>query len=653
MDFPLMSQSFHTGGDLDAYRTLGAHPAWEDGREGYVFRTWAPGAKWVEVIGEWNGWQGQPLYKNASGVWSGFCPGACKGQMYKFRITGADGVSRDKADPYAFRSELRPGTASVLWDLAEVHIRDEGWMSGRDKCYDRPLNIYELHAGSWRRNADGSWLNYAQLADQLVPYLKEMNFNFVELLPLSEHPFDGSWGYQTSGYFSLTSRYGTPAQFGYFVEKCHQNGIGVIMDFVPVHFVPDGYALCEYDGTALYEYDSDVGHSEWGSRNFNFYRGEVRSFLASAAAFWLDVYHCDGIRMDAICNAIYWQGDPVRGVNRGGVEFLQQMNQALHKRWPAAILVAEDSSNYLKVTAPVAYGGLGFDYKWDMGWMHDTLDYFATPFGERAAHYHKLTFSMQYFHNELYLPAFSHDEVVHGKKTIIDKMWGSYEEKFAQVRLLYLYMFTHPGKKLNFMGGEIAQWREWDEEKALDECLLAYPLHDAFRRYFSALGAIYTQQPALYQGEYDTSRFQWLVSDDRAQGVYAYLRRDEGQDLLVVLNTQDKDWEEYRIGVPYPCVARPLIASQDQQWGGTAGPLPGPVQSQPEGWGLSPAGWRWTCLPWAGWSLCWRDDAGLCPAPRRLLKKAGENFWTKKQGAPLRGTPRGGAPCFFAAGMCG
>ena len=314
----------------------------------------------------------------------------------------------------------------------------------------------------------------------------------------------------------------------------------------------------------------------------------MRSFLASAAAFWLDVYHCDGIRMDAICNAIYWQGDPVRGVNRGGVEFLQQMNQALHKRWPAAILVAEDSSNYLKVTAPVAYGGLGFDYKWDMGWMHDTLDYFATPFGERAAHYHKLTFSMQYFHNELYLPAFSHDEVVHGKKTIIDKMWGSYEEKFAQVRLLYLYMFTHPGKKLNFMGGEIAQWREWDEEKALDECLLAYPLHDAFRRYFSALGAIYTQQPALYQGEYDTSRFQWLVSDDRAQGVYAYLRRDEGQDLLVVLNTQDKDWEEYRIGVPYPCVARPLIASQDQQWGGTAGPLPGPVQSQPEGWGTFP-----------------------------------------------------------------
>ncbi len=588
MDFPLMSQSFHTGGDLDAYRTLGAHPAYEDGREGYVFRTWAPGAKWVEVIGEWNGWNGQPLSKNASGVWSGFCPGACKGQMYKYRITGTDGVSRDKADPYAFRSELRPGTASVLWDLAEVYIRDEGWMSGRDKGYDRPLNIYELHAGSWRRHPDGSWLNYAQLVDRLVPYLKEMNFNFVELLPLSEHPFDGSWGYQTSGYFSLTSRYGTPAQFGYFVEKCHQNGIGVIMDFVPVHFVPDGYALCQYDGTALYEYDSDVGHSEWGSRNFNFYRGEVRSFLASAAAFWLDVYHCDGIRMDAICNAIYWQGDPARGVNQGGVQFLQQMNQALHKRWPAAILVAEDSSNYLKVTAPVAYNGLGFDYKWDMGWMHDTLDYFATPFGERAAQYHKLTFSMHYFHNELYMPAFSHDEVVHGKKTIIDKLWGTYEEKFAQARLLYLYMFTHPGKKLNFMGGEIAQWREWDEEKALDECLLQYPLHDAFRRYFSALGAMYSQQPALHQGEYDTARFQWLVNDDPAQGVYAYLRRGEGQDVLVVLNTQDKDWADYRIGVPYPCVARPLLSSQDQQWGGTAGPLPGPVQSQPEGWGAFP-----------------------------------------------------------------
>lgn len=578
MEFPLLDQSFHLGGCLDAYRLLGAHPAWENGRSGYAFRTWAPGAVRVEVIGEWNGWAGQPLSRDSAGVWSGFAPGASEGQMYKFRLLGADGETRDKADPYAFCSEVRPGTASVLCDLSHFTIHDEGWRAERDKGYNRPLNIYEMHAGSWRRRADGSWLNYAELADELVPYLKEMHFNCVELLPLTEHPFDGSWGYQVSGYFSLTSRYGTPEQFAYFVEKCHQNGIGVLMDFVPVHFVADGFSLARYDGTALYEYDSDVGHSEWGSCNFNFYRGEVRSFLSSAAAFWLDVFHCDGIRMDAICNAIYWQGKAERGVNSGGVTFLQQMNEALHRRWPSAILVAEDSSNFLKVTAPVAYEGLGFDYKWDMGWMHDTLDYFATPFSERPQHYHKLTFSMHYFYNELYLPAFSHDEVVHGKKTIIDKLWGTYEEKFAQLRLLYLYMYTHPGKKLNFMGGELAQWREWNEAQPLDECLLAYPAHEAFLRYFAELCRLYENLPALYDGEYDPARFEWIVSGAVAEGVYAFKRSHIQGDVLVVLNTQDKPWPAYPIGLEFSCTAHPLLASEDARWAGAAC-LPAPAHT--------------------------------------------------------------------------
>lgn len=324
---------------------------------------------------------GEPMWREASGVWSSFSPSARQGQMYKYRITGADGWPRDKADPYAFRSELRPGTASILWDLSRLSFSDSVWIAGRTKRYNEPMNIYELHAGSWRRDEDGEWLDYAQLADQLIPYLKEMGFNYVELLPLSEYPFDGSWGYQVSGYFSLTSRYGTPEQFAYFVDQCHQNGIGVIMDFVPVHFAMDAFSLCRFDGMPLYEYDSDAGQSEWGSVNFNFFRGEVRSFLSSAAAFWMDKYHCDGIRMDAISNAIYWQGDEARGVNEGGVKFLRQMNRGLHRKFPKALLIAEDSSHYPKVTAPVTHGGLGFDYKWDMGWMHDTLDYFATPSG--------------------------------------------------------------------------------------------------------------------------------------------------------------------------------------------------------------------------------------------------------------------------------
>lgn len=568
MRFSKLPQEFHLGLYLNAYQLLGAHPASEKGIKGFSFRTWAPQAEYVEVIGEWNDWKGEPLKKDEAGVWSCFSKQAKAGQMYKYKITGADGIIRDKADPYAFRSELRPGTASVLWDISKLSFSDKKWCAGRSKRYNEPFNIYEMHAGSWRRKENGEWLNYAELADELIPYLKEMHFNFVELLPLSEYPFDGSWGYQVSGYFSLTSRYGTPEQFAYFVNECHKNNIGVIMDFVPVHFVPDDFSLREYDGTALYEYDSDVGQSEWGSANFNFYRGEVRSFLSSAAAFWLEVYHCDGIRMDAISNAIYWQGDAGRGVNQGGVEFLQQMNLGLHKRFPEAVIIAEDSTNFLKVTAPVEYDGLGFDYKWDMGWMHDTLDYFATPFGERAMHAGKLTFSMQYFYNELYMPAFSHDENVHGKKTIIDKLWGTYEEKFAQARLLYLYMFTHPGKKLNFMGGELAQWREWDEGRSIDEELLKYPTHDAFHRYFAALGEMYQKEAALHENEYHPEYFRWIANGNDGDGVFAFLRKCETGDLLVVLNTMNRPQQKYKIALPYDCKAVPVISSDEPRWDG-------------------------------------------------------------------------------------
>ncbi|MGN0662036.1 MAG: alpha-amylase family glycosyl hydrolase, partial [Faecalibacterium sp.] len=435
MNYPAIPREFFTGECFDAYRFLGAHPCAGPQREaGWLFRVWAPGASAVEVCGGFDGWgPGIPMTRDTSGVWSVFSADLAEGDLYKYRVHGKDGSVVLHSDPYAFAAELRPGTASRLTKL-EFRFDDDAWMQTRDKCRNRPLNIYELHAGSWKhrpgsRSEDGSdgWYTYDELARELIPWLLEHHYTHVELLPLAEHPFDGSWGYQTTGYFAVTSRYGTPAQFAAFVNACHRMGIGVLMDFVPVHFAPNADGLARFDGTCLYEYDSDVGHSEWGTCNFNYYRHEVCSFLNSAAALWMDVYHCDGIRMDAVSRALYWQGDPNRGVNEGAVKFLRQLNHGLNKRWPTGIYTAEDSTNFLKVTAPTRYDGVGFDYKWDMGWMHDTLDYFATPFGERPEHYGKLTWSMHYFYNELYLLSFSHDEVVHGKKTIIDKLWGTYD----------------------------------------------------------------------------------------------------------------------------------------------------------------------------------------------------------------------------------
>ena len=565
MTWTMLPQEYHTGACFDLYRHLGAHPC----KGGWSFRIWAPGALDVQLEGDFNGWQGAPMSRDNAGVWS--CTAKAKeGQLYKFRVLGPDGCWTEHSDPCALAAELRPGTASRLFDLSclEAQFTDGVWMAGQDKHYDRPMNIYEMHAGSWKRKPDGSWYDYEELAQELIPWLVEHQYTHVELLPLAEHPFDGSWGYQNTGYFAPTSRYGTPVQFARFVNACHLAGIGVLMDFVPVHFAKNADGLARLDGTFLYEYDSDVGQSEWGTCNFNFYRGEVRSFLNSAAAIWLDLYHCDGIRMDAISRALYWLGDPSRGVNQGAVQFLQNMNQGLHQRFPSAILTAEDSTNFLKVTAPVEYDGLGFDYKWDMGWMHDTLDFFATPFDQRRDAYHKLTFSMSYFYNELYLLSLSHDEMVHGKKTVIDKLWGTYEEKFAQARLLYFYMLTHPGKKLNFMGSELAHFREWDEERELDWMLLRYPLHDAFHKYIAALNGLYHAEPALYEGEYNAACFEWVACQSRDEGIYAYLRKGRGGPLLAVMNTQPKAYLKYPLYLTEGCTARMLFSTDLQQWGG-------------------------------------------------------------------------------------
>lgn len=532
-------QEFFDGQAFDAYTYFGAHE--EEGK--IVFRTYAPNAKKVTVFGEFNHWTEEDMIPlGQSGVYEFKSETAQFGMMYKYVIYAQGGWKTEHCDPYGFGMELRPNSASYIVDLSEYQFHDEKWMKSRDKNYNKPLNIYEVHLGSWKKKGSEaeSWYRYDEIAEELALYAKKNGYTHIEFLPLSEHPADCSWGYQNTGYYSPTSRYGTAKDLMKLVDICHQNGIGVIMDFVPIHFAIDYYGLAQFDGTELYEYvQSDVTDSEWGTRNFDYSRREVCCFLQSAANYWLKEYHFDGIRMDAISRAIYWQGDPARGVNPCALDFIKNMNHGLQKLHPTAMLIAEDSTTFLKVTAPVEYDGLGFDYKWDLGWMNDTLNYFKTPPQERPAHYYELKFSMDYFYNELYLLPFSHDEVVHGKATIIQKMWGDYEDKFKQCRALYMYMMTHPGKKLNFMGNEIAQFREWDEKREQDWNLLEYPMHDGFFRYIKALNELYCNKKALYDQEYNMETFGWLEEHAKEQSVYAYARGKGNHMLVAAFNFSD------------------------------------------------------------------------------------------------------------------
>lgn len=529
---------FYMGNVFDAYEFFGAHPT----PDGTVFRTFAPSADRITIIGEWNDWQEENMIKDGQ-VWSYFSARAKKGQMYKYVIYSSLGRV-EHCDPYGFAMELRPNFASIITDLDEYKFTDSEWLEKRSKNYNEPLNIYEVHLGSWHTDPDNEngWYSYSDIADKLIKYVKKHHYTHIEFMPLSEHPADCSWGYQNTGFFAPTSRYGTPAQLMKLIDKCHKNDIGVIMDFVPVHFAIDGYALAKYDGTCLYEYpDSDVTISEWGTCNFIHSRREVCCFLQSAANYWLEKYHFDGLRMDAISRAIYWQGKPERGVNKCTVDFLKKMNSGLHALHPTAMLIAEDSTAFPKVTAPVEYDGLGFDYKWDLGWMNDTLDYFRTPPAERKYHHGKITFSLQYFYNELYLLPISHDENVHGKATVIQKMWGDYDVKFPQARAFYMYMYSHPGKKLNFMGGEFAQFREWDETREQDWDMLKYPLHDSFLRYMTDLEKLYTTRPSLYNGEYNPDCFKWILPDESERSVFAYKRCAENETTICLLNFSDKE----------------------------------------------------------------------------------------------------------------
>lgn len=547
---------FYTGKIFDAYEFLGCRPQ----KAGAVFRTFAPAAEKVSVIGSFNDWEETPMEKVYDGnFWECLIPEAKAGDMYKYRIWRKDGSFRDHCDPYGFGMELRPQNASFIRDMTAYSFHDSGWMKKRNDCRKGPLNIYEIHMGSWKRPASEAcdsaeaqkeavekWYHYDELAELLIPYLKEYGYNYVELMPLGEHPCDESWGYQQTGFFSPTSRYGTADELKKMVDLFHQNGIGLILDFVPVHFAVDDYALADYDGTALYEYPNrDVGNSEWGSKNFMHSRGEVRSFLQSCADYWLKEYHFDGLRMDAISNMIYWQGQPERGVNGNAVSFLQYMNAGLKERNHGILLAAEDSTSFPGVTKKAEEGGLGFDYKWDMGWMNDTLDYFRTDPEYRVRDYHRLTFSMMYYYEENYLLPFSHDEVVHGKATIIQKMNGDYEKKFPQARALYMYMYAHPGKKLNFMGNELAHFREWDEKRELDWGLLAFPLHDGFHAFMKELNRIYLETPAFWALDYDREGFRWVDCHEEEKCVYAFLRTDGKQELLALFNFSEKEHKDF------------------------------------------------------------------------------------------------------------
>lgn len=559
--------SFYTGKSMDAHEYLGCHLTSEDA----VFRTFAPAATGISVIGEFNNWTETPMYKiNDGNFWECRISNAKEGMMYKYRIYRRDGIVMDHCDPYGYGMELRPKNASIIRDMKKYQFHDEKWMRSRTDCKEKPLNIYEVHLGSWKTNAadENSWYSYTQIANRLVPYVKECGYNYIEVMPLSEHPSDNSWGYQSTGFFSPTSRYGTANQLKRLIDVCHQNEIGVILDFVPVHFAVDGYALTDYDGTKLYEYPHvDVGYSEWGSKNFNHSRGEVQSFLQSSANYWLSEYHFDGLRIDALSNIIYWHGDKERGVNTNAVEFIKHMNQELKRLHPGVMLIAEDSTAYPKVTRPVGEGGLGFDYKWDMGWMNDTLKYFQTHPYDRKYIYHKLTFSMMYYYDENFLLPLSHDEVVHGKATIVQKMNGQYEGKFPQARALYMYMYAHPGKKLNFMGNEIGQLREWDEKREQDWDMLKYPVHDAFFRFMCDLNKVYLQNPALSEGDYQQEGFRWIDCHQEEKRVYVFERKSKEQQIIAIFNFSDIV-QEYELVVETGKQLRLLLASDTDIYGG-------------------------------------------------------------------------------------
>jgi 1,4-alpha-glucan branching enzyme len=573
------------------YERLGAHVREVNGVRGVHFAVWAPNAQRVSVVGNFNNWDGRrhPLrVRGGSGVWELFIPGMAEGDIYKFEIKGRDSDYLGlKSDPYGFAFELRPNTASVVFDINRYRWNDEPWMAAR-RAFDwlhAPMSIYEVHLGSWMRVPEEGhrWLTYRELAPKLVTYVKELGFTHIELLPITEHPFDGSWGYQTLGYFAPTSRFGTPADFMWFVDYCHQHGIGVILDWTPAHFPKDAHGLAYFDGSHLYEYgDPRKGeHKDWGSLVFNYGRNEVRNFLITSGLFWLDKYHIDGLRVDGVASMLYldysrqageWTPNIYGGrENLEAVAFLRAFNEIVHQYHPGVVTVAEESTAWPAVSRPTYAGGLGFSMKWNMGWMNDTLVYMSKDPVYRRYHHQNLTFSMLYAFSENFVLPFSHDEVVYGKRSLLDKMPGDMWQKFANLRALYAYFYTHPGKKLLFMGGEFGQWREWNYEESLDWNLLEFQNHQQLHQLVRDLNHLYRAEPALYELEFDSAGFEWIDCNDADSSTVSFVRRtrDAKEFLVVVCNFTPVPRLGYRVGVPAPGFYREMLNTDSMYYGGS------------------------------------------------------------------------------------
>lgn len=592
---------FHEGTWFHSYQCMGAHVAVEDGQEGVRFTVWAPHARQVGLAGAWNGWDGthDTLYRIPdSGIWSRFFPGMQTGTFYKYQITGSFGETFLKADPYAFHAELRPATASVVTDLSGYQWNDALWKKKNTSPYSKPMNIYEMHFGTWRQKEDGSFFTYREMADLLIPYLLDMRYTHVEFMPLAEHPYDLSWGYQGTGFYALTSRYGSPHDFMYLVDQLHQAGIGVLLDWVPAHFAKDAHGLRQFDGSPLYEY-GDAQKAEkpgWGTLSFDYAKPEVISFLISNALFWMDMYHIDGLRVDAVTSMIRLDFEKSEGQfspnERGGLEnleaisFLQKLNKAVFSYYPHALMMAEESSAWPGVTAPVHEGGLGFNYKWNMGWMNDTLSYVEQEYVLRPTQHNLLTFPICYAYSENFTLPLSHDEVVHGKKSLLNKMPGSYEQKFAGLRILLGYQMTQPGKKLLFMGGEFGQFIEWKDEEQLDWLLLDYESHRQQQAFTAALNAMYVDERALWEQDHVMDGFQWLCANDNNQSVIAYMRKGNkpGDTLIIVINFQPRAYDKYRIGLPRAGQYVEILNSDHTDYGGAGLLNDGDMKAEKQAW---------------------------------------------------------------------